>query len=44
VHARTKTEAELGTREVLAAYVISDVAPAKRPVLLEVVGGSHTVL
>jgi pyrimidine-nucleoside phosphorylase len=44
VHARTETEAELGTREVLAAYVISDVAPAKRPVLLEVVGGSDTAL
>jgi pyrimidine-nucleoside phosphorylase len=38
VHARTDAEAELGTREVLAAYVISDVAPAERPVLLEVVG------
>ncbi len=37
VHARTDTEAELGTREVLAAYVISDDAPAARPVLLEVV-------
>ena len=44
VHARTETEVELGTREVLAAYVISDVAPAKRPVLLEVVGGSNTAL
>jgi pyrimidine-nucleoside phosphorylase len=38
VHARTDAEAELGTREVLAAYEISDVAPAERPVLLEVVG------
>ena len=37
VHARSDAEAELGTREVLAAYVISDVAPAERPVLLEVV-------
>jgi pyrimidine-nucleoside phosphorylase len=37
VHARTDAEAELGTREVLAAYEISDVAPAARPVLLEVV-------
>jgi pyrimidine-nucleoside phosphorylase len=37
VHARTEAEADFGTREVLAAYVISDVAPAERPVLLEVV-------
>jgi pyrimidine-nucleoside phosphorylase len=37
VHARADAEAELGTREVLAAYVISDVAPPQRPVLLEVV-------
>jgi pyrimidine-nucleoside phosphorylase len=37
VHARTDAEADFGTREVLAAYVISDVAPAERPVLLEVV-------
>jgi pyrimidine-nucleoside phosphorylase len=38
VHARTDAEADFGMREVLAAYVISDVAPAERPVLLEVVG------
>jgi pyrimidine-nucleoside phosphorylase len=38
VHARTDAEAQLGTREVLAAYEISDVAPAERPVLLDVVG------
>jgi pyrimidine-nucleoside phosphorylase len=38
VHARTDAEAELGSREVLAAYELSDVAPAERPVLLEVVG------
>jgi thymidine phosphorylase len=36
IHARTEAEAELGAREVLAAYEISDVAPAARPVLLEV--------
>jgi pyrimidine-nucleoside phosphorylase len=39
IHARTDEAAELGTREVLAAYEISDVAPTPRPVLLEVVGG-----
>ena len=38
VHARTDDQAELGTREVLAAYEISDVAPEERPVLIEVVG------
>jgi pyrimidine-nucleoside phosphorylase len=38
IHARTEDEAEQGAREVLAAYELSDVAPAKRPVLLEVVG------
>jgi pyrimidine-nucleoside phosphorylase len=38
IHARTEDEAALGTREVLAAYEISDVAPEERPVLLEVVG------
>jgi pyrimidine-nucleoside phosphorylase len=37
VHGRTDAEAELGTREVLAAYELSDVAPAEQPVLLEVV-------
>jgi pyrimidine-nucleoside phosphorylase len=44
IHARTEDEARFGTREVLAAYEISDVAPAERPVLLEVVGGSDTGL
>jgi pyrimidine-nucleoside phosphorylase len=39
IHARTEDEARFGAREVLAAYEISDVAPAERPVLLEVVGG-----
>ena len=39
IHARSGDEAEFGTREVLAAYEISDVAPAERPVLIEVVGG-----
>jgi thymidine phosphorylase len=38
IHARTEDEAEQGAREVLAAYELSDVAPAERPVLLEVVG------
>jgi pyrimidine-nucleoside phosphorylase len=38
VHARSDADAELGAREVLAAYVVSDVAPPERPVLLEVVG------
>jgi len=38
IHARTEDEARFGAGEVLAAYVISDVAPAERPVLLEVVG------
>jgi len=38
IHARTEDEARFGAGEVLAAYVISDVAPADRPVLLEVVG------
>jgi pyrimidine-nucleoside phosphorylase len=38
IHARTEDEAQFGAREVLAAYEISDVAPAERPVLLEVVG------
>jgi pyrimidine-nucleoside phosphorylase len=37
IHARTEDEARVGAGEVLAAYVISDVAPAERPVLLEVV-------
>jgi pyrimidine-nucleoside phosphorylase len=37
VHARTADDAERGAREVLAAYELSDVAPAQRPVLLEVV-------
>jgi pyrimidine-nucleoside phosphorylase len=37
VHARTDADAEVGLREVLAAYEISDAAPAERPVLLEVV-------
>jgi pyrimidine-nucleoside phosphorylase len=44
IHARTEDEARFGTREVLAAYEISDVAPAERPVLLEVVGGPDTGL
>jgi hypothetical protein len=34
---RTEDEARVGAGEVLAAYAISDVAPAERPVLLEVV-------
>jgi pyrimidine-nucleoside phosphorylase len=38
VHARSDAEADFGTREVLAAYELSDVAPEERPVLLEVVG------
>jgi len=38
IHARTESEARFGAGEVLAAYEISDVAPAERPVLLEVVG------
>jgi thymidine phosphorylase len=38
VHARTDAAADLAVREVLAAYEIQDVAPADRPVLLEVVG------
>jgi pyrimidine-nucleoside phosphorylase len=38
IHARTEDEAQLGVGEVLAAYELSDVAPAERPVLLEVVG------
>jgi pyrimidine-nucleoside phosphorylase len=38
VHARSDSEADFGTREVLAAYELSDVAPEERPVLLEVVG------
>jgi pyrimidine-nucleoside phosphorylase len=37
IHARTEDEARVGAGEVLAAYAISDVAPAERPVLLEVV-------
>ena len=37
IHARTEDEARFGAGEVLAAYVISDVAPRERPVLLEVV-------
>jgi hypothetical protein len=37
IHARTEDEARFGTGEVLAAYEISDVAPPRRPVLLEVV-------
>jgi thymidine phosphorylase len=38
IHARTDDQARFGAGEVLAAYEISDVAPAERPVLLEVVG------
>jgi pyrimidine-nucleoside phosphorylase len=38
IHARTESEARFGGGEVRAAYEISDVAPAERPVLLEVVG------
>jgi len=38
IHARTEDAARFGAGEVLAAYEISDVAPAERPVLLEVVG------
>ncbi len=37
VHARSEDAARVGVREVLAAYVIGDEAPPKRPVLLEVV-------
>jgi pyrimidine-nucleoside phosphorylase len=37
IHARTDEEARSGAAEVLAAYEISDAAPAPRPVLLEVV-------
>jgi pyrimidine-nucleoside phosphorylase len=38
IHARTEDAASVGAGEVLAAYVISDVAPEARPVLLEIVG------
>jgi pyrimidine-nucleoside phosphorylase len=37
VHARTEAAADLAAGEVLAAYELRDVAPAERPVLLEVV-------
>jgi len=37
IHARSDEAADVALREVLSAYEIQDVPPAKRPVLLEVV-------